>query len=837
MARTNTETTPTLTSSSTKTKLNSQPSIFVKRGSVRVKSPVRPEKSCAEVSFKDFLNFLRIAYEISGNVEGNPPPEKEFEWNNISTNELIASIFGISDFQIKQASEHVSLSKALEEARKELADADMENKILSLKKAESSHLERLQRNKRDSLSDISSKTLFESSKSVEHMLKRKLNEVIHEGLLDSVLPYVVPKSNGAPQSAKKSDMKKALSVGERGVQLTSSKEKPTTARRKSNTASGEVEVEIHVCDEVKNLKRDFRCSQKLLVSKMGYFAEVTTGSKLEDMDISVHCDITIFDWLMRWVKQDSLPPENWPKLDPANVVPIMVSSAFLQMDPLLQDCLAFCRNNMNDIIKTSNNLACLNDSILTRLAALFSNSDVEELRDKKDKIKGRLFCKLITSLSESSPEPARGHFSSLAGVYRCGKCDRLVLRQLGAKILCKPCNMKIDRYGNIHASHTRDPNWNLSDYIRSYYEELKSWRAVYWRLWGDCHFMFCASCHAYFPMSQTKWCCYHPEQPQFFTMEHQRSTTYPIGRYPCCGARSYRYEVLRNESGCQYREHMPIAVNDRDASIQRVYIVHEDAIAVDPPQVMYPERLTKIVSSRVDTDLGVELSSRELLWWEGLEIAPPLPRQGLLSKMWEGQLRRDCSTTAAEMVKMCRLLRRDPSRQPSATDVPVPTDAFKDVPTHLSTSEDDNEEEEESSSSDTGHSEESRHKQRRKFSCIKSKLHDHHSTHSRQWLSRLSIRSNQDNQREFEEQAMRQMVQLLTRRTCGDSAALFNRSSKVHHPYYQHSIWNNHITPIGGTYVRMEQEWKELHNCQPLPNRQRSVTNSFSARPKLRGNR
>jgi hypothetical protein len=38
-----------------------------------------------------------------------------------------------------------------------------------------------------------------------------------------------------------------------------------------------VEVEIHVCDEVKNVKRDFRCPQKLLVSEMGYFAEVTTG--------------------------------------------------------------------------------------------------------------------------------------------------------------------------------------------------------------------------------------------------------------------------------------------------------------------------------------------------------------------------------------------------------------------------------------------------------------------------------------------------------------------------------------------------------------------------------
>ena len=38
-----------------------------------------------------------------------------------------------------------------------------------------------------------------------------------------------------------------------------------------------------MCDEVKNMKKDFRCSQKLLVTKMGYFAEVTTGSRLDNI--------------------------------------------------------------------------------------------------------------------------------------------------------------------------------------------------------------------------------------------------------------------------------------------------------------------------------------------------------------------------------------------------------------------------------------------------------------------------------------------------------------------------------------------------------------------------
>lgn len=92
------------------------------------------------------------------------------------------------------------------------------------------------------------------------------------------------------------------------------------------------EVLIHVCDEVKGSSKDFSCPQRLLVSKMGYFADVTAGQRLEDMDISVHCDLQIFEWLMRWVKKDALSEEMWPSLDSANVVPILVSAGFLQVN-------------------------------------------------------------------------------------------------------------------------------------------------------------------------------------------------------------------------------------------------------------------------------------------------------------------------------------------------------------------------------------------------------------------------------------------------------------------------------------------------------------------------
>lgn len=40
--------------------------------------------------------------------------------------------------------------------------------------------------------------------------------------------------------------------------------------------------------------------------------------------------------------------------------------AIIQMEPLLHDCLIYCHAHMNDIVKTSTNLACLSDALLTR---------------------------------------------------------------------------------------------------------------------------------------------------------------------------------------------------------------------------------------------------------------------------------------------------------------------------------------------------------------------------------------------------------------------------------------------------------------------------------------
>lgn len=61
-------------------------------------------------------------------------------------------------------------------------------------------------------------------------------------------------------------------------------------------------VLIHVCDEGKKTSQDFKCERNLLLKSMKYFEKYLVDQKsLDDIDISVHCDVTIFDWLMKYI--------------------------------------------------------------------------------------------------------------------------------------------------------------------------------------------------------------------------------------------------------------------------------------------------------------------------------------------------------------------------------------------------------------------------------------------------------------------------------------------------------------------------------------------------------
>ncbi|KAG5897817.1 hypothetical protein JTB14_011817 [Gonioctena quinquepunctata] len=688
---------------------------------MEVKTTTKSNRSTSQISIQEFLSFLKTAYQVQDPVEGmlmSNGMTEVVNWLKKKETQIVLKRNSVCC----QTSE-----KLFHEDNKETREKSKTNP-----------------------------TDTES-------LKGKLNEVLSEGLLDSVLPYLV---QNVPSSKKitvpKGIERPQTSLSKSCVNLVLS-EKNLTKRRssevtlRSHIPKTDSEVEIHVCDEVKNTKKTFFCNQKLLIEKMGYFAEVTQGQRLEDMDISVHCDIGIFEWLMKWVEKDSLQENDLPQLDPQCVIPILVSAAFLQMEPLLNNCLLFCHENMNEILRTSTNLSCLNDSVLTKLAAMYTNTEVESIKDRKDKIQSRLFTKLIQSLAEPEPESVRGHWCSLAKVFRCEKCQLLITPSVASQIPCiAPC-MRLQPDGSVMSLHVRDSFWNINDYIVKLQKSLKTWRKVYWRLWGDAHFLFCSTCKRYFPSNQIGWCRFHPDTPQFFTLDAQKAPL-PIGRFPCCGERAYRFQLLENFSGCQFRQHTVCTQDVRDSAILTMLESYRHLIEEEPPQLLFPERLTRLVARDPNTT-EKKFICKETFWWDGFEIIPPRPKLGLLSNFVN---RSDEKNVEQESSDDCT---NEESLSTSSSESEEGSVECNIQPKEVSTV-----------------------RMRKTKLKLQSKL----------WQHNLSARSNQDIQRSYEENVVKEMTVILSRNAGNDIGRV--KSVQVN------------TTPLGGIWVRLEADWKESFN-------------------------
>ncbi|XP_061397235.1 uncharacterized protein LOC133332883 [Musca vetustissima] len=736
-------------------------------------------------------------------------------------------------------------------------------------------------------------------------LNEKLDFILNEGILDAVLPFICPvplpanynnrlkpkgkETNGKASSTTITEAKNTTEGETEASTSTTGKESNTNTTKSSVKApttlsvaktmttihtgpsnKKEPEVIIHVCDEVKNTSKDFQCPQSLLVSKMGYFADVTAGQKLEDMDISVHCDIQIFDWLMKWVKSDSVSSaadlsDGPPNLNVNNVVPILVSASFLQMEPLLLDCLSFCHSRLGEVVKASTNLSCLNDSIITRLADMFTNVELEMVRDKKDRLLPRLWTKLIQSLCEPEPEALRGHYYSLAGLFRCSKCNRCLTNTMKTYVPCIQGNVRLNRWGQLISHHVRDTMWDLNLYIAQLFKELKSWRRVYWKLWGHAHYLYCCLCEMYFPVYQMSCCRYHPEAPTFLGPVTDGRTTGPAGRYPCCGQQAFRFETLPGPNGCQFREHSVLVETDRERSILSIVQLATEGHALGdcpPPKMLetmasgetesrwmllslMPQRCRQGLLPVINPDVVAASKNsttgkvkQEILKKEfdaikdkildhqlqgGTLSICPAAIQGVLSNSTNVTIKlklerkfdipplqkatvfdRGCGSefTTERMLEVVeshsRIARRvrpasskffaDSSTETESTDNTLENlransrkFGLGDYGSSFSTSSSDGCE-----SSDSKITAPKKHYNKKNNRKSKQPLNP-----GRYWSGELSARSNQDNQREFEEKVMKQVIALVRKKNGTDVNV------------------NKPNRPLGGIYVKLEQEWKD----------------------------
>jgi hypothetical protein len=228
---------------------------------------------------------------------------------------------------------------------------------------------------------------------------------------------------------------------------------------------------IHVIDDSKKDKRDFTFSRSLLVKYMKYFDRCLKKiSDNDEIDISIHCDAQIFEWLLNYIfameEYEKKQSENerilkstqmkvhvqddkeafansaimkygGPKLDIKNAVTILIPAEFLKIDRLVKECLNFIGENIEDISRVQVDMQCINTNIIREMAKKVSLDRMDSLKERKDKIVSRLFMKKLELLLEKEKNY----------LHKCAHCNKLFSKKQRKVLTCKSGLQSIDANG------------------------------------------------------------------------------------------------------------------------------------------------------------------------------------------------------------------------------------------------------------------------------------------------------------------------------------------------------------------------------------------------------
>ena len=259
---------------------------------------------------------------------------------------------------------------------------------------------------------------------------------------------------------------------------------PSSSTYKGGKMKAKNIVVIHVCDENRQVTRDFNCGRDILMENMKYFKSYLSGAEhtLEEVDISVHCDVEIFEWLMQFIHTS----ENSPKLDKSIVVSILISSEFLQMDSLVEICLQFIATHLNEIIKLPIDLACISEKLMNRLASLTPPRVLAVTKDKRDKILNKLYKRRV-EIDFSRKAGSKSGVRSIASFLTCCQhCGFVYLEHFDDTLVCKDAEAYVDFRGNLRYRHVSIASWSLTGYLKSLHAGGMTWEAIYWHVWAAC---------------------------------------------------------------------------------------------------------------------------------------------------------------------------------------------------------------------------------------------------------------------------------------------------------------------------------------------------------------
>ena len=312
---------------------------------------------------------------------------------------------------------------------------------------------------------------------------------------------------------------------------------------KSEIIHSSSNVVIHVCDESRNLEKSFECDRQLLIDRMAYFKKYLSNDtdnfddQDEEIDISVHCDIFVFEWLIQYICAE----DTRPKLEIHNVVSILISSHFLQMTELVNQCVEFMCKYLNEIIQLPLDLSCLNDEIINMLARNLNILQIDLLNDSTDKIASRLYRFHLETLMKQKENK----------LFYCIYCGELYTIKQRKKLICYKSPIYINFHGDIIRKHCAQKRWYICKYLLGLRLQNYSWRAIYCHLWALTREpLYCYKCNQYITIPKLYHCMFHTKQEKI--KQSQSNTIF----YGCCQYTQDNFQIVETERrGCANKRH------------------------------------------------------------------------------------------------------------------------------------------------------------------------------------------------------------------------------------------------------------------------------------------
>eukprot|EP00668_Euglena_longa_P038580 GGOE01049614.1.p1 GENE.GGOE01049614.1~~GGOE01049614.1.p1 ORF type:complete len:540 (+),score=142.95 GGOE01049614.1:133-1752(+) len=356
------------------------------------------------------------------------------------------------------------------------------------------------------------------------------------------------------------------------VEEAGARQAPSLAGKKVDKSK---EVTIHVYDEVNGLSQDFLCLREAVLRSMRYFrAHISENGSWDDFDITVHCDVHVFHWLVTYIHATEKP-----LLEVKVAVSILISSHFLQMEDLVEIALQYIATHLQDVLRLPIDFSCITEPLMKKLASLLAVEELDELRDRKERLLPHLFLFKLRDLLDGPTGESL--------LQRCRLCSGLLVVGSRLPSFCPKAPVTIDRWGRLQADHVGDKEWDVTAYLLQLRRLPLSWTEVYWRIWALLTECFCEVCQAWFPMARFGHCLHHPTDPVL----PAGGGAVPI--YGCCNTEVPGFGAygVPQPTGCQARNHTisvwPGAADSKAALVAKQRMSFP-AIAKKHPQALIP---------------------------------------------------------------------------------------------------------------------------------------------------------------------------------------------------------------------------------------------------------